>query len=463
MKKIILTAVFAFFNTLLLAQTPLFIPPLPEMSYAQVVDKSKFNGDRWSYMAAGQDTKPAIICLHGYGGSSADWRYQLHELSNSYRVIAWNAPGYMLSDELKTDYPTCKDYADALADFLNALKLDKVYLLGNSFGSRVSQCFAYHYPERVIKMAFAGPSAGKKNISYEERERYVNMRYDQIKDGPFAFASKRVEALLAPNSSPELIELARKGMRGVSPRMFMRGTNFMMAEDHYPEKIATKATMPVLVMAGTEDKVSPINLNAEPIAKIFQSAQLKILNGIGHLPHLEAYHKVNEIVRAFLGEGSIADSRFKREPIAPGVSNVNQQTSLKSLSSYENQVLRHIDSFIQYQEQLILKQDTTAMRAFYPDDMIITNPFGQMIGKEKMIERVKSGIIQYSRYEKNIEHFAMEGDKVAVVVGKERVTPTPDANRADAGKPHDRRFTEVWVLRDGRWQRLIRHASTASQ
>jgi ketosteroid isomerase-like protein len=129
---------------------------------------------------------------------------------------------------------------------------------------------------------------------------------------------------------------------------------------------------------------------------------------------------------------------------------------------YRNQVLRHIDSLIQYQEQLILKQDTTAMRAFYPDDMIITNPFGQMIGKEKMIERVKSGIIQYSKYEKNIEHFAMEGDKVAIVVGKERVTPTLDANRADAGKPHERRFTEVWVLRSGRWQRLIRHASTFS-
>lgn len=302
MKKVIFSAVFVAFNVALFAQTPLFIPPLPEMNYAQVVDKSKFMGDRWSFMEAGDPTKPALICLHGYGGSSADWRYQLHGLSNRYRVIAWNAPGYMLSDELKTDYPTCKDYADALSDFLNALKLDKVYLLGNSFGSRVSQCFAYHYPERAIKMAFVGPSAGKKNISYEERERYVNMRYDQIKDGPFAFANKRVEALLAPNSSPELIELARKGMRGVSPRMFMRGTNFMMAEDHYPEKIAAKATMPVLVMAGTEDRVSPINLNAEPIAKTFPNVKLEILNGIGHLPHLEAPDSVNRMIIDFFNQ-----------------------------------------------------------------------------------------------------------------------------------------------------------------
>lgn len=442
MKKVIFSAVFVAFNVALFAQTPLFIPPLPEMNYVQVVDKSKFMGDRWSFMEAGDPSKPAIISLHGYGGSSADWRYQLHGLSDTYRVIAWNAPGYMLSDELKTDYPTCKDYADALADFLNALKLDKVYLLGNSFGSRVSQCFAYHYPERVIKMAFVGPSAGKKNIPYEERERYVNMRYDQIKDGPFAFTNKRVEALLAPNSSPELIELARKGMRGVSPRMFMRGTNFMMAEDHYPEKIAIKATMPVLVMAGTEDKVSPINLNAEPIAKTFRNVKLEILNGIGHLPHLEAYEQVNNSVRAFFG------------------GNILPKTKQQRLTDYEKSVLHQIDSLIQYQELLVLRQDTVAMRAFYPDDMVITNPFGQMINKETTIQRVRAGIIKYSKFEKIIEHFAMEGAKTAIVAGKEKVTPTTDANRSDAGKPHERRFTEVWVLREGRWQRLIRHAST---
>lgn len=133
---------------------------------------------------------------------------------------------------------------------------------------------------------------------------------------------------------------------------------------------------------------------------------------------------------------------------------------LEPTDVYKKRVLHQIDSLIQYQERLILTQDTVAMRAFYPNDMVITNPFGQMIGKEKVIERVKTGIIQYSKFEKTIEHFAMEGDKLAIVAGKEDVTPKSDANRADAGKPHTRRFTEVWVLRDDRWQRLIRHAST---
>ena len=441
MKKIISIPLFILFSFISKGQSNLFIPPLPEMSYASVVDKSKFLGDRWSYMEAGDKNSPAIICMHGYGGSCVDWRYQLYDLSDTYRVIAWNAPGYMLSDELKTNYPYAKDYADALADFMDALKIDKAYLVGNSFGSRVAQVFAYHYPQRVIKMAFAGPSAGKKNLSFEERQKYYNMRYDQIKDGPYAFTNKRVENLLAPNSPHELIELARNGMRGVNSSMFMKGVNFMMAEDHYPELIATKATMPTLIMAGTEDKVSPVSTNAEQIAKYYKDCKLEIFQGIGHLPHIEAPGRVNKLIREFFG---VQKPKYNNK---------------FNLNNYQLSVYKIIDSLTHKIELMVLNQDTISMQKFYPDDMIITNPFGQMIDKKTMIKRVKDGVIKYSEFEKIIEHFTMPDEKTAIVVGKENVTPTKDANRADAGKPHERRFTEVWVYRQGNWLRLIRHAS----
>src|SRR6476620_5460357 len=75
--------------------------------------------------------------LHGVGANSMHWRYQLAGLSDAFHVVAWNAPGYVLSDAFKTEWPTCRDYADALADFLAAVKLDRVNIVGNSFGSRV--------------------------------------------------------------------------------------------------------------------------------------------------------------------------------------------------------------------------------------------------------------------------------------------------------------------------------------
>jgi pimeloyl-ACP methyl ester carboxylesterase len=124
-------------------------------------------------------------------------------------------------------------------------------------------------------------------------------RKGQVADGGYAFANKRVEALLAPNTSKELVELARKGMRGVHPKEFLRGVHFIASNSHTPDKIGSKITMPVLQIAGTEDKVSPIALNAEPIKKALPNSKLEILQGIGHLPHLEAYKIVNQMIRDF--------------------------------------------------------------------------------------------------------------------------------------------------------------------
>jgi pimeloyl-ACP methyl ester carboxylesterase len=67
----------------------------------------------------------------------------------------------MLSDALKTDNPNCETSANALNDLLAALKLDRINLVGNTFGSRVAQCFALYYPGRIIKLVMPAPASDR--------------------------------------------------------------------------------------------------------------------------------------------------------------------------------------------------------------------------------------------------------------------------------------------------------------
>jgi hypothetical protein len=124
----------------------------------------------------------------------------------------------------------------------------------------------------------------------------------------------------------------------------------------------------------------------------------------------------------------------------------------------EAAVRQELKRLAAYEVDLVLRSDIAGMQRFYPDDMLVTNPFNQVIDKAKVLERVRENIINYTGMTKEIEHLRLLGD-MAITMGLETAKVTPDANRLDAGKMTYRRFTEIWMLRGGAWKKIARHAN----
>jgi ketosteroid isomerase-like protein len=84
-----------------------------------------------------------------------------------------------------------------------------------------------------------------------------------------------------------------------------------------------------------------------------------------------------------------------------------------------------------------------------------------VVGKRTVLDAfVRSGIINFSSFERQIEFVRVDGD-FALIMGLETLVPLSDAPSAGlrAGQPTRRRFTNIWKKDAGTWRLYARHAN----
>jgi hypothetical protein len=111
------------------------------------------------------------------------------------------------------------------------------------------------------------------------------------------------------------------------------------------------------------------------------------------------------------------------------------------------------------EREAILKKDTTKLYQLMSLEIIVQNPENAIVGYRQIINRVKTGKINYASFERLIEKVSFFNN-TSIVMGKEILIPQgPTEN---TGKTVTRRFTNIWMKEKNVWKLIARQATIVS-
>ena len=121
----------------------------PDSQFIEINDLSV----HYKRIGAGE---PTFILLHGFGASTFSWREAMAQLAEAGQVIAYDRPGFGLTERPLT-WEGVNPYSEEgnlnlLLGLLDSFNLDKVILVGNSAGGTLATAFTLAYPERVAAL-----------------------------------------------------------------------------------------------------------------------------------------------------------------------------------------------------------------------------------------------------------------------------------------------------------------------
>jgi hypothetical protein len=107
----------------------------------------------------------------------------------------------------------------------------------------------------------------------------------------------------------------------------------------------------------------------------------------------------------------------------------------------------------------ILNGDTNTLRQIWAPEFLVNSPRNEITGTRDSILLIqKAGMIDYSTYEKVIERMQFQ-ENIVITMGHETLVSKNDTPAAKAGQIFKRRFTNIWMKKNGKWQLIARHAS----
>ncbi|MBU1275387.1 MAG: alpha/beta hydrolase [Proteobacteria bacterium] len=229
--------------------------------------------------------RPSLLLIHGAGGRGEAFLPQLSNLKQ-INVAALDLPGHFATPG--PGRRRVEDYAEWVAEFLAAGPLRPV-VLGHSLGGAIVQELALSHPELVRGVILMSTGArlpvnpallaGIKENFLPTVETIVGWAY-----------SRGVDKLLLRQGVEQMAQ--------TDPQVLH--DDFYACNQFDAGERLSRLRLPTLIVVGAEDKMTPPALS-QAMAQAIPEAELRIIQGGGHMIQLEQHREVNQAIADFMG------------------------------------------------------------------------------------------------------------------------------------------------------------------
>ena len=257
----------------------------------------------------GPSDAPVVVAVHGLGGSHANWHDLAPLLTSGHRVLAIDLAGHGRTPRAGRS-ASVRANCQLLGRFLREVVGEPVVLLGNSMGAAISVLHAAQNPSSVRGLALIGPALPRTRAGVPGRTLAKQVALFAVPGVAERSLARRRSRLGAQAFVQETLELTCADVSQVSPHVRALAVQLVAERANGPDgeqafleaarslgvlvtraasyrSVLASVTAPGVVLQGRLDRLVPVSGVAQ-LAQLQPDWALHLLDGIGHVPQIEA-------------------------------------------------------------------------------------------------------------------------------------------------------------------------------